>query len=341
MRFEGKMKLNKVQTAAYELIQSDARFLYTLADISQRKNNISSNYIMMCQPYIGVFADGSEQWCKKVGLNAPTFNEKEKAYYSVLRQSHKLLEKTYDEYARLLMEKLQESDKYFYSIRSLHETKFGYYNVGTDLCNGNYCGNTILCAAHTPMPLLGKQDAGQAIRDISVVAGKLASFFGCKDFPPYQYDDDNNIVEYKDYHFFDNCPLKEKTALSVVLFSILCNINYVTVFIESFFTEEIPQKFKFAYLQYYYLCDFVKELNQLNGTKLVVDCSLQNREFRNCLAHYGLGQYLEEKDIVSTDVLKGLTIKAFNLEYSVAKQRLYKCLNELQQQIQNTILVKH
>lgn len=100
------MKLNKVQTAAYELIQSDARFLYTLTDIGQRAKSISSNYIMMCQPYIGVFADGAEQWCKKVGLNAPNFNEKEKSYYGALRQGHKLLEKTYVEYACLLMEKL-------------------------------------------------------------------------------------------------------------------------------------------------------------------------------------------------------------------------------------------
>ena len=58
------------------------------------------------------------------------------------------LERTYVEFAGLLMEKLQESDRYFYNIRSIREKIFGYYNVGTDLCNGNYCGNTILCAAH-------------------------------------------------------------------------------------------------------------------------------------------------------------------------------------------------
>ena len=332
------MKLNKVQTAAYELIQSDARFLFTLTDIGQRANKISSNYIMMCQPYIGVFADGAEQWCKKAGLNAPNFNEKEKAYYSALRQGHKLLEKTYVEYASLLMEKLQESDRYFFSIRSLREKIFGYYNVGTDLCNGNYCGNTILCAAHTPMPLLGKQDAGAIIRDISVVAGKLAAFFGCKEFLPYQYDDDKNIVQYKNYHFFDDCPLKEKTALGVVLFSILCNINYVTVFIENYFTEEIPQKFKLAYLQYYYLCDFVKEINNTKDTKLIINDSMKNRSFRNCLAHYGLGQYLTEEDIINSDMLKGLTMKAFNMGYVEAKQRVFEFLNNLSNQIHDTVL---
>ena len=147
---EVRMRLNKVQRAAYELIQADARFLYTLVDMSQNASNISSNYIMMCQPYIGIFADGAEQWCKKLGLKAPLFNEQEKNYYDALRQSHKLLEKTYSEYANLLMSKLAESDQYFYSIRSLREKVFGYYNVGTDLFNGEYCGNTILGAAYIP-----------------------------------------------------------------------------------------------------------------------------------------------------------------------------------------------
>jgi len=293
---------------------------------------------MMCQPYIGVFTYGAEQWCKKVGLNAPSFNEKEKVYYSALRQGHKLFEKTYVEYASMLMKKLEESDRYFYSLRSLREKVFGYYNVGTDLCNGNYCGNTILCAVHTPMECLGKLDAGITIRDISVIAGKLATFLGCQSFPPYQYDDDKNTVRYKDYHFFDHCPLKEKSELGVVLFSILCNINYVTVFIENYFTEEIPQKFKFAYLQYYYLCDFIKDLNGFNGSELTLDSSLQDRNFRNCLVHYGLGQYIEEKDIISTDVLKGLTLKAFHLEYIEVKRQLFDCLNRLRDQIQDIIL---
>ena len=321
------MRLNKVQRAAYELIQADARFLYTLVDMSQNASNISSNYIMMCQPYIGIFADGAEQWCKKLGLKAPLFNEQEKNYYDALRQSHKLLEKTYSEYANLLMSKLAESDQYFYSIRSLREKVFGYYNVGTDLFNGEYCGNTILGAAYIPMPLLSNQNVSIMIKDLSVIVGELAGFFGCKAFAPYLYDDKGNTVECKDFHFFNNCPLKEKNELGVVLFSILCNINYATVFIENFFLEEIPQKFKFAYLQYYYLCDFVNELRLTKGTNYSIDDALQNRELRNCLAHYGLGQYLEEKDIIETDILKGLTEEKPLVQIKTAKtQKHLYCL---------------
>lgn len=52
---------------------------------------------------------------------------------------------------------------------------------------------------------------------------------------------------------------------------------------------------------------------------------MKDRNFRNCLAHYGLGQYLSESDLIDDDVLKGLTNKAFNMNYSnaIKKNALY------------------
>ena len=75
---------NCIQQAAYDLIQSDARFIYTIVDIRQNAKNIDSNYILMSQPYIGIFTDGAEQWSKKVGLNFPQFSGGEKEYYTIL-----------------------------------------------------------------------------------------------------------------------------------------------------------------------------------------------------------------------------------------------------------------
>lgn len=292
---------------------------------------------MMCQPYIGIFTDGAEQWCKKMRLDAPMFNNAEKNYYTSLRLSHKLFEKSYSKYEKMLMEKFWESENYFYSIRRLREKILGYYNVGTDLCNGEFCGNTILCALHTPITTLGNENAGIIIRDMSVIAGKLSSYFGCTDFLPYQYND-NLKVKYEDYHFYKKCPLKLKNDLGFVLFSILCNINYAIEFVDKYFVEEIPQKYKFAYLQYYYLCDFLTDLNAHNMTNFHLDTTLKNRDFRNCLAHYGLGQFLKEDDIIDNDVLKGLTNKAFNMDYNSAKELLYGYLRDLAEQIKNEIL---
>ena len=331
--------MNPVQRAAYELIQADAQFLYTLTIIQRNAKNINSNYILMSQPYIGLFTDGAEQWCQKLGLSSPKFTDTEKTYYTALRQSHKLYELSYSEYLSALMEKFIASDNYFYKIRSLREKLLGYYNVGADLCNGHFCGNTILCALYTPVDMLNNKEIGSWIRDISVVSGKIAGFFDCQSFSPYSYDD-SILVNYEDYHFYKNCPLKVKTELGFLLFSILCSINYAIEFIDNYFIEDIPQKFKFAYLQYYYICDFINELNDANGTTFYINDSLKDRSFRNCLAHYGLGQYLSENDLIDDDVLKGLTNKAFNMTYSDAKNKLYFYLTELTNQIESEIFSK-
>lgn len=303
----------------------------------QHAKNISSNYICMSLPYIGLFADGSEQWCKKVGLNAPSFNSEEKIFYTQLRQGHKLFEKGYADYSNLLFEKFAESENYFYSIRRLREKILGYYNVGTDLCNGEFCGNTILCSMYSPIKTLGNDNAGPWIRDMSYVAGKLAAYFGCTELPVYRYDD-NLSVKYDDYHFYKLSPLKMNNDLGFLLFSILCSINYVIEFIENYFTEEIPQKFKFAYLQYYYLCDFIIDLNDKNATNFDLNNRLYDRNFRNCLAHYGLGQYISENEIIENDTLKGLTVKAFGKDYYTAKAELYSMLKNLAKQIKEAIL---
>ena len=91
--------LNKVQKAAYELIQSDARFIYSLIDIQNKAKYNNSNFMMMAQPYIGIFADGAEQWCRKMKIDGtPPFNKDEKEFYVSLRQSHKLYELSYEKY---------------------------------------------------------------------------------------------------------------------------------------------------------------------------------------------------------------------------------------------------
>lgn len=140
--------LNSVQKAALELLREDSRFLITIADISQNAKNIDSNYISMTIPYIGIFADGAEQWGRKVGIQARTFSAEEKEYYSIIRNGHKLFEYSYNDLKNLLHDKFKESDEYFYNIRSPLEKIFGYRNFGVDCIMGELCGNTILCAAY-------------------------------------------------------------------------------------------------------------------------------------------------------------------------------------------------
>lgn len=95
---------------------------------------------------------------------------------------------------------------------------------------------------------------------------------------------------------------------------------------------------KFAYLLYFYLCDFIRSLNMSNNTSFLINPSYKNRNFRNCLAHYGLGQYLNENDVIVDDLLKGLTYKAFNMDYFSTKDEIYTILRELATQIEDYIL---
>lgn len=81
--------LNKVQKAAFDLIQSDARFIYTLVDMQNNAKNINSNYVMMSIPYIinilyrnhltallsrsdqaTIFAGSSNQYSFRSGINS-------------------------------------------------------------------------------------------------------------------------------------------------------------------------------------------------------------------------------------------------------------------------------
>lgn len=194
------------------MVQSDAKFLYSLIDIQENVKNIKSNYMLMSLPYIGIFADGAEQWCKKVGLK-----------------------------------NFKESDQYFYGVHSLLEKIKGYYNISVDYCGKEACGKTILCVIYVPLKTLGVKSYELILKDLSIFAGKLVAFFLYPNLKPYNYNK-KIIVKYKDYHFYKNCPIKLKSDLGFVLFNILRNINYVIEFIDKFFVEEIPQKFKFAYL---------------------------------------------------------------------------------------------
>jgi len=189
---------------------------------------------------------------------------------------------------------------------------------------------------YIPLNTLGNKNAGIWIKELSIVAGKVATFFGCTKLPIYRYRE-NLIEKPKDYHFYKNSPLRMNNDFGLLLFSILCSINYVVEFVENCFIEEIPQKFKFAYLQYYYLCGFVKELNIQKHIDLHMNDSFCDRDFRNCLAHYGLGQFLDKDEIISDDILKGLTYKAFGKDYFTVKREIYRILNCLNNQIKKII----
>ncbi|MGL5561499.1 MAG: hypothetical protein ACRDCN_02600 [Tannerellaceae bacterium] len=326
--------LNNVQKAALELIRSDAQYIYTLVELMKSNSKIDSNYISMSLPYIGVFAHGSEQLVRKVGLNPPIFNQEEKAFYEQLRLSHKLFDKKYPELKKELLNNLRNSDNYYYANRNLIAKLLGYNNYGVDVIDNTECGNTILCAVYNPLMDFNK-DCGHQIRKMSEVTGKLASFYYSDLAIPLTIDT-RKIIYTRDYHFNKNTPLKDKSDDAFVLFSILCNINFCIYFMENTFIEDTCLKFKFAYLQYYYLCSLIPSMNEHTNYVLTIDENIKNTSLRNCIAHYGLGQVISEKEL-NNDPLKGITIKTLGLTYEDSKKQLFSILKDIERQITTII----
>ena len=325
--------LNNIQEKSYILIQADACFIYTLTGIFKSPNAPKSNYIMMLQPYIGLFADGSETWGRKVKIDSPAFSENEKNHYAVMRNSIKLFDMTYHELYSTLKDALDESDKFFYDTRTLRSKLCGlYYNAGVDLHDNIFCGNTILCSIYAPFYKYNNKQYGEYIKNTSIVAGKLAKAYGGSDTRLYNANSDL-LFRYDNYHFFDKCPLNIKDNDDFVLFSILCSVNFVRIFIDQYFAEEFPAKLRFAYLQYYYLTNLVPQINQKIATNFAINYQYKDDKFRNCMAHYGLGVVLKETDIIESDMLFGLSNKLFDISYMELRAAIYSELELLSEQL--------
>ena len=332
-------KLNKVQQLAFSLIQSDAIFINSMLKIDFEAKNLKNNYICMLFPYLGIFAYGSELWGQKVGIATPVFNSQEKKYYTELRQAHKIFALSYNEFRVKMNRKLNESDLYFKNNKSLLSKIMGlYYNVGIDVFEKKCYGNTVLIGLYIPSYKIGENT--EYIRDLSIVMGKLAK--------SYMPQNKSNIYKYNknlttksiDINFFESKMFFDNSIDNLCCFSVLCAINFIVYFIENIFEEEIPQKLKYSYLLYFYLCRFVENINNEIGSNYIIDDTLCNQSFRNCIAHYGLGQVMKDDDIISGDLLGGLTNKIFNMNYYEVKDFICQELKKLGKQIEENIFLK-
>ena len=119
----------------------------------------------------------------------------------------------------------------------------------------------------------------------------------------------------KDYGGFQKSPIGNKFSDKFVLFSILCQINFLIYGVERWIKEETPTKLRFMYLLYYSLLELLPQINQKLNTAFKMDCSWESRDFRNSMAHYKLGVALKKEELVLDDLLFGLTIKYFGVSY--------------------------
>lgn len=334
-----EIKFTQVQEAALSLMYSDLRFLYTVI------KNISfdeSNYIPSLQPYMGVMIDGVEDWIKsfnnssKTKLDMPIFNEEERKYYEKMRDSIKMWQKDYNEIYNLLKECYEESDRYFGSVCKPIAKALKLYDIyGVDRAKGVICGNTILCFYYNP--LYSFEDNGEFIKNMAEIGGKYVAIMGAVN----EYTVDSSIkFDTRDYGGFQKSPVGNKFSDKFVLFSILCQINFLLYGIECWVKDETPTKLRFMYLLYYSLLELIPQINRKLNTKFRINSLWSSREFRNAMAHYKLGVALKKEELVPEDMMYGLTIKYFGTTYIETKKAIVRELEQLAHQLYKYLHLK-
>ena len=330
-----ELPLNKVQKAAIELMQCDLKFLNTIVTY---KEHVTPNYYVALMPYMGLIIDGVEDWIKsynnssKIKLQAPIFTESQQAYYEEMRKSIKFYEQGAEHFNGLLEKKYKESDKYFSSVCNPIAKHLKLYDIyGVFSCNQIPCDNTILDQCFSPYFQFGYPD-GERIKNMASVAGKYIAIFDAKG----SYSIENFKFSSKDYGGFSKSPLGHSYNVKFMLFSIVCQINFVTKAVNELVKEEIPTKLRFAYLLYYYICDMISSLNDMCRTLLKIDRRYYSEQFRNAMAHYKLGVALKEGELVSSCFF-GLTEKFFDMSYGELKNGIIKELIVLGEQIEAII----
>ncbi len=329
------MIFTKTQQAAITLMKQDLQYLYT---IIMKYNNVSlSNYIVSLMPYIGVVIDGVEDWLKsynnshKEKLKIPLFSKKEQEYYEEMRSSIKLWDNSYNDIYNKLGVLYQESENYFASISEPVIKELKLYDIfGTDVVSGKFCGNTILCGYYTPK-FSFYDSIGEYIKSMSVIGGKFIAYFNATQ----EYDTDINMnFDTDDFGGLIKSPVGNAFSDKFVLFSILCQINFVVYCVDKYIIPEVPVKLRFSYLLYYYLLRVLPEVNEKIKSNLVLDNKWDSQLFRNAMAHYKLGVSLKESEIDEKDMMFGLTNKFFGQGYKETKNAILLELKSLSNQIE-------
>lgn len=325
---------SKQQKAAWELIRADLRYLYT---VHLHADKLGGNYYVALMPYYALLIRGAEEWCSSVRrvnpnlVSAPIFNEEQLEFYNLARESIKLWDKPYEMLREMIRDKYEEAEQHFSAICKPIVRAFRLYDLfGIYTANGLYCGNTVLGALYLPQFHLSNKQYGPHIRDMAYIGGQYVV-----EFDALAAYDVNQLMLFEDHNYggLIKSPVGNGFSDRFVLMTMLCRINFILQCVDRFIVEEIPAKLRFAYVLYYYICKVLPDINRVHGTTFNMDVSLYDDGFRNAMAHYKVGVYLKEAEIITDDLMYGMTQKAFGLDYLSTKNRVYRELNSLGQQI--------
>lgn len=333
--------LNKQQTAAYRLIQADMRYLMT---VYLNKASLGGNYFVAMMPYFAMLVDGAEDWISAVNrahpntIAAPTFSVSQQEFYETARKIIKLWEQPYEEIYNQLKAKYCEADLFFSSrCKPVAKLLHLYDTYGVYSADHHFCNNTVLSALFLPDFQLDKIDYGPMLQSQSMIAGQYAVVFQA--LSPYQTNAKIQFCD-QDYDGFIKSPVGRSFSNRFVLMSLLCQINFVLYCVDQYIVDETPTKLRLSYILYYYLCEALPRLEREGMVHFDFDNQYYSRDFRNAMAHYKVGRFLREDEMIMNDPMYGMTQKAFGLDYRTVKIMIYKSLYSLSKQLETYLNLK-
>lgn len=333
-------KFNKLQSISFFLIQTDLRFIYTVLN---KTEIIGENYFVALMPYLGLITDGAENWVKsynnssKQKLQLPLFDKEQQKYFHTLRGTIKLWQNDYNTVYDLLKSFYLESDSYFSSACKPIEKHLHLYDIfGVYIANNKCCGNTILGSYYVP-GFHFEKDVGDLVYKMGVFCGRYINRFNATS--SYKTSEKNMYID-KNYGRCSNSPFGNAYNDRFVLFSLLCQINFVIECVEKLIIEEIPTKLRFEYILYYYLNSIIPQINDKLSTNFVIDNQLYSDGFRNAMAHYKMGVALKPSEIVDNDPFFGLTQKYLSCDYYTAKKYVFNTLVDISNQLEEYLNLK-
>lgn len=334
MKKDNQIQFNTLQKISIALIKSDLRFIYTL---HQNYPKVDGNFFVALFPYLGLVTDGAEDWLKaynnsnKIKLNVPLFNKEQQSFFEKMRSSIKIWEQDYELIYQELGHIYKESDDYFSSLCKPIAKQLHLYDIfGAYIANHKYCGNTVLFIYYIPEYRLGS-DNEDLILKMGRVIGKYIDLFGATQ--NYTFSTSFTNVYDRQYGGFFKSPVGNEFSDKFVLFSILCQINFLLEGINKTIIDETPTKLRFTYLLYYYLLKILPQINKKFRTDFKLSDKWCSGKFRNAMAHYKMGIALRENEIVFADPLYGLTQKYLGTDYYTVKNDIVNSLDNLSTQL--------
>lgn len=333
---------------ALSIILSDC-FTYN-AIIKTLRQDLHSYFWLGITPYVALTVNEADNWFKKTRIADEDLSVSTKKHVELLRGKSKFYSSDslvdYPSHIAELKKIHKEHIEYFTkSLRFKWQKKVNlYYDFGTYKANGNYIGNTLLFSWYYPsaetegIPIFDTKISYDIAYSIGQFFGKVLSIFDEVSFTFSNVANGDGLkITNKDhnlnYGFFPNQDYSYK-----MLFNLLCAINFVLLVVNFVLPDSNWLKLRINYLAYYYCCESVQIFNKTSGLTIIMPSEYCNREFRNCMAHYGLGQAITVNEVINDVPFYGLVEKHFKIDYKSLLCNIIDNLSLMSHELANKVL---